>query len=121
MLFEPVKIITAGDMSGDVASIGLDLQNMAIGSIQAVFTGSPNGTFKLQWSNDIVPIPASGAANLASSVVNWTDYTGSSQAISAAGNFGWVLGDTGYRWIRLVYTRSSGTGTLNATACNKGI
>lgn len=120
MITEPVKIITSGNMAGSLSSSGLDMFNMAIGSIQAVFTGSPVGTLKLQISNDIVPTPTAGAANLASNVVNWTDYTGSSQSISAAGNFMWILDATGYRWLRLVYTFSSGTGTLNVTACNKG-
>lgn len=44
MRFDPVQIITAGDMSGNLSSVGLDMNQMAIGSIQAVFTGSPAGT-----------------------------------------------------------------------------
>lgn len=120
MRFDPVKIITDGDMSDDIESIGIDMNQIALGSIQAVFTGSPVGTLKLQFSNDIVPVPANGADDLASAVVNWTDYSGSSQAISAAGDFAWNLTNVGYRWLRLVYVFSSGTGELNASYCGKG-
>lgn len=122
MRFDPVQIITSGDMSqSTVTSLGLDMNQMVLASIQAVYTGSPVGTLKLQISNDIVSAPPGGGTNLASLVTNWSDYTGSSLSISAAGDFTYNLLDIGYRWLRLVYTKSSGTGTINATFCGKGI
>lgn len=118
MRFDQVVIVESGDMSGSVTSIGIDLQQLLSYSIQAVFTDAPVGTFKLQWSNDEVQV--SSGSNPAANVVNWTDYTGTSQAVSAAGNYGWIGAWAGFRWIRLVYTRSSGSGTLNAVFCGKG-
>lgn len=118
MRFDQTEIISAGDMSDDLESIGIDLQQLLSYSIQAVFTGSPSGAFKLQWSNDNVQV-ASGT-NPAANVVNWTDYTGTSQTISAAGNYGWVGAWAGFRWIRLVYTDDSGSGSCTATFCGKG-
>jgi len=69
-------------------------------SVQAVFTGAPVGTLKLQVSND---------------AITWTDLTGSSTAISAAGNVLFDLWAPSYPLIRAVYTKTSGTGALNMT------
>lgn len=113
-------IITAGSMGASTNSIGIDLNQILNCSIQAVWTGTPTGTLKIQVSNDNVPYGTS--SNPSANVVNWTDYTGSSQSLSgSAGNFVWNMLDSGYRWIRLVYTRSSGTGTINAAIVGKGI
>ena len=122
MRFDPVQIISSGDMSqSSVVSSGLDMNQMFGGSISAVFTGSPVGTLTIEISNDIVNAPIAGGANLASAVVNWSTYTGSSQAISAAGDFTYILADTNYRWLRLKYTKTSGSGTINAYFSGKGI
>lgn len=76
-------------------------------SIQLSFSGSsPTGSFKLQASDDITYD--------ASSVSTWTDISGSSQAITTDGNHQWKL-LARYKWIRVVYTRTSGTGTVNGT------
>lgn len=110
---DPKALVSAGDMSGSIASIGIDLQGVDSYAIQAVYTGSPVGTLKLQLSTDAVaPGPDS---NVALNVVNWSDYTGSSLAISAAGDVMYKIDKGGERWVRLIYTRSSGSGTLNAT------
>ncbi len=120
MRFDPVQIVTDGDMSqATINSIGIDLNQTVLYSVQAVFTGTPTGTLKLQISNDVVKVAP--GTNPSANVVNWSDYTGSSQSISAAGNFTWNCFDVGYRWVRLVYVRASGSGTLNATYCGKGI
>lgn len=77
--------------------------NQVICSIQLVFTGTPAGNFKIQISNDhkvttdFLP-------------VNWTDYTGSSQTVSAAGDIMYDITDIGFAWVRIVYT-ATGAGT----------
>lgn len=120
MRYDPVQIVTNGDMSQTtIASIGIDLQNIFGYAIQAEWTGgSASGTLILQLSTDIVNV-ASGA-NPAANVVNWSTYSGSSTTVSGPGNFVWNAADAGYRWVRLLYTKSSGTGTLNATFLGKG-
>ncbi len=113
MRFNEKVILSAGDMSSaTLASIGVPMSQMKNFCIQAVFTGSPSGTFKIQVSNDIA-IP--GDANPGANVVNWTDYTGSSQTISAAGNIAWGASNCAFQWVRLFYTKSSGTGSVTAT------
>lgn len=126
MKLDAVPIVVNGDMSqATINSIGLDIGQVYVSAIQAVFTGSPVGTLKLQVSCDnVAPVQwSSGSAivsNPAANVVNWTDYTGSSQTISAAGNFAWLINPVGFRWIRLVYTKTSGSGNLNVTFNGKG-
>lgn len=118
--FMVTQIISACDMSGaSCISSGIDLQQIGTLSLQAVYTGAPVGTLKVQVSADNVQ--PSQTANPTANVVNWTDYTGSSVAISAAGNTLYNMTFAGYRWARLVYTKTSGTGTINATANGKGI
>lgn len=78
-------------------------------SIQAVWTGSPVGDFKIQTSDDFYTVSQSAL------ITNWTDYTGSTQAAGgAAGNATWRIADAGDRWYRVVYTSTSGSGTVNA-------
>lgn len=105
-------------MGGDVTSSNIYLDQIFTCSIQAVWTGTPTGTIKVQVSNDVGPTPE---YNPNGTITTWTDVTGSSQSIAgAAGNFWWNLNDIGARWARLVYTRTSGTGTLDARQNIKG-
>lgn len=124
MRFAPVKTLINADMTTTQHSIGLDVNQIALGSIQAVWTGVPVGTLFLEISNDDVPVAAAPnqpvGADPAANVVNWSTYTGSQLAISGPGNFLWNLVFLGYRWIRLSYTPTSGSGTLNSTASVKG-
>lgn len=112
------KIFTNADMSqATLASIGMYVDQIKDWSIQAVWTGSAVGVFKIQVSNDIVT-PGTGT-DLSIHVVNWSDYTGSTYSMSAAGDFGWLAQNSGYQWVRLFYTKTSGTGSLNATFSGK--
>jgi hypothetical protein len=85
-------------------------------SIQAVYTGAPVGSLKLQASND--PLPTGTGA--AESVTNWTDITGSTEAVAAAGSSLWVDLAAVFQWVRVYYTKTSGTGTLSARIVVKG-
>lgn len=120
MRFVPTQIVTAGNMSSaTITSIGIDLNQLDLDSIQAVWTGSPVGTLKIQVSNDIVAVAP--GANPAANVTHWSDYTGSSTAVSGAGDITYNMTFVGYRWVQLVYTKTSGSGTLNATFSGKGL
>jgi len=114
--YNKIQIVTAGSMGASLNSTPVDITNYDNVNIQAVWTGitgsSGSGTFKLQASNDLA-----GCA----SVTTWTDQSGTSQAISADGDFMWNLIGQGYRCIRLVYTRAAGTGTLNVVLSGKGL
>lgn len=90
-------------------------------SIQLVFTGPIVGEFKLQASNDY---GRNERANISDTDVlaNWTDIKDSAQSISAAGSHLWSVADAGYKWVRVVWTVTSGSGTLTSARFNgKGV
>lgn len=89
------------DLSTNVASNAVYVGNCINYSIQIVFTGSPVGEFKLQGSLDNDGDPT-----------NWTDITGSEESVTAAGDLLWNAQGVGYKYVRLLYTFSSGTGAL---------
>jgi hypothetical protein len=93
-------LLTSGaTVSTSLTSDPLQLDGNTEYSIQAVYAGgsSPTGTLKLQVSNDNS---------------TFTDLDGSSVAITATGDHLWSVTGANYGWVRLVYTRSSGTITL---------
>lgn len=100
------QLVTDQSMGADFTSDSQQMVNMAMGSIFAMWSGTPNGSLKLQISNDNE---------------NWTDYTDSDYALTVPGSVMWNLSSIGYQYLRVVYTRTSGTGTLNVTVSGKGI
>lgn len=112
-------ILNSGDASITQNTQAVYIANIAGFSYQAVLTGAPVGTLKLQMSNDAGTI-TSAAAHTGTGVTNWTDITGSSFAVAAAGNWGWDYTLPAFRWVRLVYTPTSGTGTISVTVSAKG-
>lgn len=105
-------IITSQSMAVSIASLPVNLQFYVFFSIQALWTGTPTGTLLVQISNDDPNIVTP---------LNWSTYTGSSQSLTgSAGDFMWNFFPTGYNWARLIYTASSGSGTLNARVAAKG-
>ena len=83
-----------------------ELYEMVGFAMQAVVTGTPTGTIKLQSSVD--------AINIVGGPVNWADITGSSFSLSTSGVTTWNVTGAFYNWVRAVYTDSSG-GTSTAT------
>lgn len=98
------KIETSVTMNASFNSAALQLYQMYGFSIQAVWTGTPNGTFKLQCSSD--PVTQINTPPVAPT--NWSDVATSSQAVSAAGDYTWNVFEVMYNWVRLVYTDASG-------------
>jgi hypothetical protein len=98
-------MMTAGDMStATLTSTAIFVPKVRAFSIQAVFTGAPVGELKLQTSND---------------GTNWTDLADSIStsvtAISAAGSIMYNVHNHGFTWVRGLYTKTSGTGTMGIT------
>lgn len=98
-------LVVNHSMASSFQSAGQFLDHYTIYSIQAVYTGSPVGTLSLASSND---------------GVTWDTITGTSTAVSAAGSTMFNVTITGYKWVRLEYVATSGTGTLNAFYVGKG-
>ena len=95
----------SGDMSSNITSLPTILDETCTYSVQATFTGSPVGSIKLQASNN----PA---------LLGWDDVTGPGvttvTAVTSAGTYMVNVEFAGYSQVQLVYTATSGSGTLNA-------
>ena|ERR1019366_3572742 len=91
----------SGDMSGNITSLATNLDETCTYNIQATFTGSPVGSIKVEGSDDPV-------------LLGYTDITDSIAPITTSGNYMLNVEFPGYSWVRLVYTFTSGTGTLVA-------
>ena len=118
-------ITVAGAQTGSLAaSFNSDpfrVSSMIAAAVQAVVSGSAalDGTLKLQASCDVGSYGLDGLI-AASSIPNWTDITGTSQAITADGANMWNVDAIGFRWLRVAYTKTAGTGTLAISASAKG-
>ncbi len=99
------KLINAQDASVNITSAGVDLGNITHYSFEGVFSSATlNGNFKLQVSNDDV---------------NYIDLAGASDTITSGGSSLINISDAGYRYVRCVWTATSGTGTLTVQFIGK--
>jgi hypothetical protein len=107
------KIISAGNIGANVTGSAVLVDQVYSYAIQAVVTGTaPNGTLKAQFSCDDVPSEAD--------IVSWSDVSGATVSISATGTYGFLVEFAPYKWMRITYTRTSGTGAIDVNYCAKG-
>lgn len=100
-------ILTAGNMaSASLTSENIILNQLSSTDIQCVFTGAPVGTLKIQTSAD-------GST--------WSDWADSSYSIAAAGDVTYLVEKMPAQFMRVVYTKGSGTGALTVTIFSKEI
>lgn len=104
------QLITNGNMASNITSPVTIIEDYNRVSMTCVWTGTPTGTLTLQVSNDY-SIHADGTTS------NTGTWTSLSPTLTPAGSGGNGLFDiqTGAYAIRLVYTASGGTGSLNVT------
>jgi hypothetical protein len=96
----PYKIIDAGDMSGNLTSSVTDIQYMDNICMELVWTGTPTGSFSVEGS-------LTGD--------NWIAISLTPSAPSgSAGSALLDMNQLSFPKIRIVYTATSGSGTLNA-------
>lgn len=114
------QIITSASMGASVTSTVTNIENIDNIAIQIGFTTSDAvGTFSVQGSVDHAQ-DQNGNVQVAG---NWVALTLSPVpvAASAADNILISLNQLPFPWLRTVYTRTSGTGTLNAYIAGKSI
>lgn len=117
---KPQKVITNASMGASIVSLITNVNLFSIFSYNLSWTGTPTGTFSVEVCNDYEPSPA-GVLQSPAVAGNWVPLTLSTPVV-AAGSADTAFIDidiTGAAWVRLKYTRSSGTGTLNATLAGK--
>lgn len=105
-------LVVDGDMSGSITSEAINLLRMDRASLHLIFTGTPTGDFAVEASGDYREDSA-GNPQIAGT---WTPIT-LSPAPVASGSPDDIFIDltvTAAPWVRLTYTPTAGTGTLNA-------
>lgn len=100
------------DASSDQFSEAIDCQEVTFISAQATFSSATlGGTFKLQASND-----PSIAGNLAGQFTptNWTDIPVTTAIATVASGATTIIyvSQFAYKWIRVVWINSAGTGNI---------
>jgi hypothetical protein len=116
----PFKVITAGDMSqASLTSLVTDISTLDNIAIEMVFSGSPTGTFAVQGSLDYAQDYMGNVTNAG----NWTPLTLSPTPVSSgsAGTILINLNQLAFPYIRTVYTKTSGTGSLTVFISGKQV
>ena len=113
----PFHVINAQSMGASITGSPTNIQYLDNCSIQLNFTGTPTGSFSIQGSLDHAANALTGVEQTAG---NWIEFTGAS-ATGAANNILIDLNQLSFPWIRIVYTRVSGTGTLDAYISAKAV
>lgn len=99
------ELISAADASVNITSIPLALGDLQVFSIHADFTGATlAGTLQLQASND---------------GTDFVDITGASQVVASAGSHVFNVVNAAYKFVRLTWAQTGGTGNLTAKAVIK--
>lgn len=110
-------VFTAAD-TGSVNFAAVDTNQIIAVSALATFSeNTAAGTLKLQASND-----HSAAGNLAGAFVptNWVDISGATVTIVAGASVLIPKTEVCYNYIRLVFTRTGGAGTMQVNLCSLG-
>lgn len=104
---EPVQLISNQDATSNITSVPFDIGDEKVVCITVDFTGGGGdlvGTLKLQASIDNS---------------TYIDVTDSSQAVNASADHMWSIADAAYRYVRVDWAYTSGTGNLTAKAIVK--
>lgn len=96
-----LPLISAADASSNITSIGYNLGDLQVYSVHCDFSGATlGGTVKLQASNDNT---------------DYVDISGASQVIASAASHIFNVVNAAYKWVRVDWAQTGGTGTLTAT------
>lgn len=108
---QPIKFVSAGDMSGTITSKAIGIQFLDNIALQFNFTGTPTGTFSVQGSLDHAEY--FGTVTKAGT---WNEVTLDPvpAAAGAAGSILINMDQLAFPFLRVVYTAASGTGSLDA-------
>lgn len=106
--FNIISELPSTNLAASFNSNAIEILSSTTFYVGLLFTGSsPTGTFQLQSNND--PTNVQSAVN-SSMWVNVSTAT----AVTEAGYVSWNLPLQGYKWWRLTWTFTSGTGTVTA-------
>lgn len=103
-----VNVLSQNDTGSHTGS-KIDANQLISASFHTYFgDASANGTVKIQASNDPCPY---GNLALDFTPTNWVDIPNASATITLGSSALITIAQMSYRWLRVVYTRSSGGST----------
>ena len=108
------RYIDGVTMGGSVTGKWINVMGLRDFSFQALWTGTPTGTWGVDVSND-GPADNTGLApslNLGATALTLTAAMTAANPAGSGSNFLFEFRDMAVAWVRFKYTRSSGTGTL---------
>lgn len=111
----PIRYLISQSMGASFDGNAFNVNDCRFIGFQFVLTGTHQGTLKLQVSND--------QTDNSSEVSNWTDYDTSNfstSVVDADTGILWDIVDLNYKWLRVVYTYTSGSGSVSANIQCKG-
>jgi len=108
-------------MGATITSDPFPVRNMDLGVFYITVSAStsPVGTFTLEGCVDQGEDPGTGNADI-TGLNTWVAMTGYSQAITNDGTTAFRVVDVAERWLRVKYTRTSGSGTVAVRVNAKG-
>lgn len=117
-ILSPVHLIVDGDLSGDLTSNAVHIQYIDNVSIQFVFTGNAVGDFAVEASLDHTE-----QQGYVVNAGNWVALPLSPAPVAAgvAGDISIDINQLSAPYIRLTYTSTSGTGTVQAYVSGKAV
>ena len=115
----PDPIFVNASMASTLHSNPINISQLSYIGFDISWTGAPNGTFTVEVSNTYSQYPG-GQVQTAGT---WTALTLTNTVIATGSpNNAFIdIDGVAATWIRLTYTPTSGTGTVNATASAKVI
>lgn len=113
-------LLTNGDASGNLTSQPLSLEQAIGYCITATIAGTAAGTLSLQGSTDTGTVGYMNPA-LGVGISNWTTISQSQASVTGTGEVTWNAQSTFYRWVRVIYSAVSGTGSMTIVANTKGV
>jgi hypothetical protein len=113
----PYHVINATSMAASITGAATNIQYLDNVSVQASWTSTPVGTIAIEGSLDHSANPIT---NQTINAGTWTTIL-SYAAGGAAGGFLQDMNNLSFPWIRVSYTRSSSSGTLDVYISGKAI
>ena len=111
----PSTSTASGNLNADRYSEIMPVTRAFMGDIQLHWVAGPVGVMKVQVSNDPGAFDDEGVERINSNnvITNWIDLTTSTLGATAT-NVRFALSDIGYRWVRLFWDSTSGTGNISS-------
>ena len=112
---DPSTSTAAANLNADRYSEIMPVTRAFMGEIQCHWVAGPVGVLRMQVSNDVGAFDDEGVNRINSKnvVTNWINH--SHHTIGATdSNARFGLSDIGYRWVRLFWDSTSGTGNISS-------